>query len=68
MSSCIGETFSSLQGGEKSAFPSIKRKDRRNMLGKKITSQLLCFILAAECQGFAVIKMVKAQELVLTKN
>lgn len=51
----------------KGTTSSIKRKDKRNKL-EKISGQLLCFTLSAECQGFAVIKIVKAQELVLTKN
>lgn len=52
---------------KKETSPSIKRKDKRNKL-EEITGQLLWFTLSAECQGFAVIKIVKAQELVLTKN
>lgn len=68
MSSGIGEKFLLAPGWKKKGTSSsIKRGDKRNKL-EKITGQLLCFTLSAECQGFAVIKIVKAQELVLTKN
>lgn len=46
----------------KTASPIKKREDKRNKF-EEITAQLLCF---SECQGFAVIKIVKAQELLLT--
>lgn len=67
MSFCSGEKSSCSREEKKGTYPSIKRKDKRNKL-EKITGQLLRFTLSAECQGFAVIKIVKAQELVLTKN
>lgn len=69
MNSGLGEKFLLLQGEKREVLlpPPIKREDKRNKL-EKISGQLLCFTLSAECQGFAVIKIVKAQELVLTKN
>lgn len=72
----LGEKFLLLQGGGKKReihhhhhhhHPHHKREDKRNKL-EEISGQLLCFTLSAECQGFAVVKIVKAQELVLTKN
>lgn len=73
MNSGLGEKFLLLQGGGKKReirphhHPHHKREDKRNKL-EEISGQLLCFTLSAECQGFAVVKIVKAQELVLTKN
>lgn len=48
-----------------------KGQEIRNKLKKKRKKSLTSFYLSlvsAENQGFAVIKIVKAQELVLTKN